>query len=56
MKDRRSVQKWRSVADVIHHHRSEQAQEVLTAACQMAIKTGRIEPVLERFIEMPKAS
>ncbi len=43
----------RSLADVIHQHRAEHAQEVLTSACQQAIQTGSIEPVLQRFITAP---
>lgn len=43
----------RSLADVIHQHRAEHAQEVLTSACQEAIRMGSIEPVLQRFIAAP---
>lgn len=43
----------RSLADVIHQHRAEHAQEVLTSACQEAIRMGSIEPVLQRFIATP---
>lgn len=43
----------RSLAEVIHHHRAEHAQEVLTSACQEAIRLGSIEPVLQRFITAP---
>ena len=43
----------RSLADVIHQHRAEHAREVLTSACQEAIQTGSIEPVLQRFIAEP---
>ena len=46
----------RSVADVIRQHRAEHAQALLIAACQEAIETGAIEPVLERFIAMPLAA
>jgi len=45
-----------SVADVIRQHRAEHARAVLIAACQEAIQTGAIEPVLERFITMPLAA
>jgi len=43
----------RSLADVIHQQRAEHAQEVLTSACQEAIRMGSIEPVLQRFIAAP---
>jgi len=43
----------RSLADVIHQHRAEHAREVLTSACQEAIRMGSIEPVLQRFITTP---
>jgi len=41
------------LADVIRQHRAEHAQAVLTSACREAIQTGRIEPVLQRFIVEP---
>lgn len=44
------------VADVIRQHRAEHAQAVLIAACQEAIRTGAIEPILERFIAWPLAA
>jgi len=43
----------RSLADVIHQQRAEHAQEVLTSACQEAIRMGSIKPVLQRFIAAP---
>lgn len=43
----------RSVADVMRQHRAEHARAVLIAACQEAIQTGAVEPVLERFIIAP---
>jgi len=50
---REQGQPLRSLADVIHQHRAEHAQEVLTSACQEAIQMGSIEPVLQRFIATP---
>ena len=36
--------------DIIRRHRDEHAQDWLTSALQMVLQTGRIEPVLERFL------
>lgn len=46
---------WCLVADVIRQHRAEHAQSVLIAACQEAIQTGAVEPVLDRFIALVAA-
>jgi hypothetical protein len=50
---RKRGQPLRSLTNVIHQHRAEHAREVLTTACQEAIQTGSIEPVLQRFITVP---
>jgi DDE family transposase len=36
--------------DIIRRHQEEHAREWLTGALQMALETGAIEPVLERFL------
>ncbi len=43
----------RGLADVIRQHRSEHGRELLTAACQEAIRLGAVEPVLQRFTAAP---
>jgi len=43
----------RSLADVIHQHRAEHAQETLISACREAIRTGSIETVVQRFVAVP---
>ena len=40
----------RSIAQVIEHHRQQQAQEVLMAACNQAIVEGNTDGVVKRFI------
>jgi DDE superfamily endonuclease len=40
----------KSYGDLIRRHRDEHAQAWLTEAIQMALSTGAIEPVLERFL------
>ncbi len=44
---------WRTLADVIRHHRAEHARETLVSACEEAIRLGSIEPVVQRFIIQP---
>ena len=39
----------RNLADVIRLQRHEHARRTLRAACQMAIQTGDVDPVLDRF-------
>ena len=39
-----------SMGEIIRQHRADHARQILTAACELAIETGAIEPVLERFI------
>lgn len=39
-----------TLADVIRIHRQEHAQQLLTAACELAAQLGQVQPVLERFI------
>jgi len=43
----------RSLADVIHQHRAEHAQETLISACREAIRTGSIKAVVQRFVAVP---
>jgi hypothetical protein len=45
-----------SLADVIRQHRTEHARDTLISACRESIRMGAIEPVLQRFIEMPVAA
>jgi hypothetical protein len=39
--------------DLIRRHRDEHARATLTEALQMVLATGKIEPVLQRFIRQP---
>ena len=39
--------------DIIRRHQEEHAREWLTGALQMALETGAIEPVLQRFLREP---
>ncbi|KAI9135744.1 hypothetical protein [Acaryochloris sp. CCMEE 5410] len=39
-----------SIAQVIEHHRQQQAQAVLMAACEQAITDGNTQGVVKRFI------
>jgi len=43
----------RSYGDLIRRHRDEHAEAWLTAALQEAVSTGRVEPVLRRFLRQP---
>ena len=40
----------RRPADIIRRHRDEHMRDWLTGALQMALETGSIEPVLQRFL------
>jgi hypothetical protein len=44
------IQHARTLADVIRVHRQEHAQQLLTAACELAAQLGQVQPVLKRFI------
>lgn len=44
------IQHARILADVIRVHRQEHAQQLLTAACELAAQLGQVQPVLKRFI------
>jgi hypothetical protein len=41
---------------MIEHHCADHAVEVLTTACQQAIQESALEPVLERFLNLPRAA
>jgi hypothetical protein len=44
---------WRSLADVVRHHRYEHARTWLATACQEAVKLTDYLPVLQRFLCQP---
>jgi Transposase DDE domain len=44
---------WRSLGDVVRHHRYEHARALLETACQEAAKLRDYLPVLERFLCQP---
>ena len=43
----------RTYGDLIRRHREEHAEAWLTAALQEVMKTGAVEPVLQRFLRQP---
>ena len=45
-----------TLADIIERHCADHAVEVLTTACQQAIQESALEPVLERFLNLPRAA
>jgi hypothetical protein len=45
--------RWRSLADVVRHHRYEHARTLLETACQEAAKLTDYLPVLQRFLCQP---
>jgi hypothetical protein len=46
----RTQAQWRSLADVIRHHRYEHARTLLETACQEAAKVSDYLSVLKRFL------
>jgi hypothetical protein len=46
-------EQWRSLADVVRHHRYEHARTLLEIACQEAAKVRDYLPVLKRFLCQP---
>jgi hypothetical protein len=42
--------RWRSLADVVRHHRDEHARTFVEAVCQEAVQLTDYLPVLQRFL------
>ena len=45
--------RWRSLADVVRHHRYEHTRTLLETACQEAARLADAVPVVQRFLSQP---